>query len=814
MLGRLQLLRDGAEVDAGPLKQRALLAALALHAGDVVSLDRLADLVWGDVPPAAVAASVHGYVAALRRLLEPDRVARSAASVLLTAPPGYRLLPESGLDAGEFTNTVEAVHRLTPSDVHRLPLSSPAPELEELLHRLETALALWRGRPYAELDGHVDVDGARARLEELRWGAVQDRARILLALGQPSVAAADLVALVHRDPLREDATVLLGVALARSGRQVEALQVLRTHREALSDELGLDPGPAVADLELAVLRQDPTVVAAARSAQTVAAAPAPAHLPALDGPGDRSVESEPLIGRDDELAALTGLLERAESGRPQFAVLVGDAGIGKTRLVAELSTVAQRRGFLVLSGRCSSDEGAPPLWPWVSVLRTLLRILPDADGLTPDRLLEPTGDSPGDRFRLFDEVLAAIAQAAVRVPVLLALDDLHWADASTLRLAQHLVEDLDQGRVVFLLTRRRYPEPTGALADLAAAVARRQVLRLELDGLTTAQVRALADSRGGAVVDADQARRLRDRTGGNPFYVVELLRWRQGAGSRDEAVGVPAAVGDVVAARVGQLPSGTQQLLRTAAGLNRDLDLGLLAALHGASADELAEGLEPAVAQGLVVVDSTDGALRFSHALVKDAVEATDSPLRRQRRHALLAQHLSATEEASNRRSEIARHWMQAGPAHAAEAWRSAVSAGAHATALGAHEEAAALLAAAASSQRADPEPGWLDRYDLLMTWARACRAAADSEGQRAAAAEAMRLAAKSDDVERLALAAVTSSEGALWSNRPEGEIDPATLEALHSAVVQLPGEDTELRCRVFLALSRELFWAPGRARG
>jgi hypothetical protein len=139
------------------------------------------------------------------------------------------------------------------------------------------------------------------------------------------------------------------------------------------------------------------------------------------------------------------------------------------------------------------------------------------------------------------------------------------------------------------------------------------------------------------------------------------------------------------------------------------------------------------------------------------------------------------------------------------------VRAAAYATALTAHEEAAELLAGAVASQRADPDPGWLDRYDLLMAWGRACRSAADSESQRVATSEAMRLAAEFDDLERLALAAVTSSEGALWSNRPEGEIDPPTLEALHRAAAQLPGEDSELRCQVFLALSRELFWAPGR---
>ena len=318
VLGRLQVVRHGTEIDLGPHKQRALLTALALHAGEVVSLDRLADLVWGDLPPAAVTASVHGYVAALRRLLEPDRTARSAATVLLTAPPGYRLqLSEATVDAAEFTSTAEAVHRLAPSDVLQLQVPHRAPELEELLDRVETALSLWRGDPYLELDTHVDVHAERARLQELRDRAVQDRARILLALGRPSVAAADLADLVSRDPLREDTTAVLALSLARSGRQVEALQALRAHRGALAAELGLDPGPALRDLELAILRQDPHAVPATPAASPGVSAPMPQPPAPSDDFSDSTwASAEPLVGRDHELRGLRKVLDQAEFGQP------------------------------------------------------------------------------------------------------------------------------------------------------------------------------------------------------------------------------------------------------------------------------------------------------------------------------------------------------------------------------------------------------------------------------------------------------------------------------------------------------------------
>ena len=144
---------------------------------------------------------------------------------------------------------------------------------------------------------------------------------------------------------------------------------------------------------------------------------------------------------------------------------------------------------------------------------------------------------------------------------------------------------------------------------------------------------------------------------------------------------------------------------------------------------------------GLLTV-TADGELRFAHDLVRDAVEAGDSPLRRQRRHAAAASALAAAVDGSGRRlPELAWHWLRAGPAYAAEAWRAAVAAAAYATGLAAHEEAADLLAAALTAQSSDPVAGPIDRYDLLLTRARACRAAADNEGQRAATSEAIEIA-------------------------------------------------------------------------
>jgi DNA-binding SARP family transcriptional activator/DNA replicative helicase MCM subunit Mcm2 (Cdc46/Mcm family) len=807
VLGPVQAVLDGADLDLGPRKQRALLSGLVMHAGRVVPVETLVDLLWGDSPPAAVQASLHGYVAALRRILEPGRAARSGASVLVTRGAGYLLdVGPEAVDAAVFARQCTDAHRRLGGDALAVAPGCGRADLDAIDEQLAAALALWRGEPYPELPAAADADAERARLAELRWTAEVDRGRIGLALGRPAEVAAALTPLTHEQPLREDVWAVLALALARAGRQADSLRALATARRALADELGIDAGPVLAGLELAVLRQDPAVAGAAAGplpTEPVAATALPSAAQAARAQADDG----PFVGRAGELDALRRLLDRARQGQAQLALLVGEPGIGKSRLTRRLADLAAEAGFAVLTGRCSSDEGAPPLWPWSSVLRGLADAVPDIGVPDLDPLLDhPAGTPPGvDRFRLFDAVVSAVTAAAGRRPLLLVLDDLHWADASTLRLLQHLVEHAS-GPLAVVGTRRAHPEPEGPLRELGEALARRDALRIELQGLTVDEVAALAAATGAVTAGAHA---VRDRTGGNPFFVVELLRLAAAGGVPADAP-VPASVGDVVTARVGQLPEATRSLLAAAAALGRSVDVDLLARLQQVPADDVLDGLEPALASGLVVVDS-DGTPRFAHALVRDAVEAAVSPLRRQRRHAELARLLEDGAPSGARPTEIAGHWLRAGPAHAARAWRTAATAAAYASGLSAHEEATDLLRGAAASQRLDPAAGPDERYEVLLALACACRAAGDGRGQANAAGQAVALAEEAGDVQRLAEAAVAASEGALWSNRPEGEVHAPTLRALRQALDRLPSGDSALRCSVLLALARELFWAPGR---
>ncbi|GGM06003.1 AAA family ATPase [Dactylosporangium sucinum] len=809
VLGPVEVVDGEEPVDAGAPKQRAVLAALALHRPRAVAVDALVDLLWGDSPPPSPLSSLHGYIAGLRRVVEPGRAARGRPSVLVTVPPGYALrLADDDVDADRFAATVDAAHRRlavaessTSGALPAVPAGISRAELDAVATRLSGALALWRGTPYLELDEAEAAVAERARLAELRLVAIEDLALARLALGEPATVAAALEAEARRHPLRERLWALLALALGRAGRQAEAIESLQEIRRALTEELGVDPGATLRAVELAVLRQElPT---------THPPAPEPSDRAGSIDPSSADPRDWPLAGRDAELAALTGLLAEARRGHTRFALLTGEPGIGKSRLTAELARQAAGAGFAVLTGRCSEDEGAPPFWPWTGVLRDLAAALgsgtvrelagPDADvlpGVTGPATKPVSVDA--ERFRVFDAVARLLTAAAGRTPLLVVLDDLHWADPSSLRLVRHLTDHLPETRLVLAATRRRHPEPAGALAEAGVGLVRRHALRLDLTGLSADGVGALVRAAGDEAA-ADRVAALRERTDGNPFFLVELLRFGNAPAGQ-----IPAAVTDVLARRVARLPAPTGELLRCAAVVGREYDLEVLAAVAGADPDTVLDDVDPAVAAGIVLEDAASGRFRFAHALVRDVVYRAQPATRRARRHATVARVLDGT----GRLSEAARHWLAAGPAHAGVAWRAAARAAGQARALRGHEEAVRLLAAARVAQAQDGActPG--DRYDLLMAHADACEWVGDRDGQLEAIDLACAAAVELGDVERLARAAVRTPDGSMWPVRDLDVVHPPAVVALRRVLRELPAADGELRCRALLTLAGELHYA------
>ncbi|WP_173073541.1 BTAD domain-containing putative transcriptional regulator [Phytohabitans rumicis] len=818
---------DGVLVDLGGVKKRMVVAALALHAGRPVSVDSLIDVLWGEDPPPTAVPTLHVYVAGVRRLFEPDRPARARPRVVVTVTPGYALrLPVGAVDAAAFDAAVDEAHRrlgagVVAAEVPARPRLA-AEELVGLVGQLDGALASWRGEPYADLADVPAAVAERARLEELRAVALEDRAVARLALGEHGTVAAELEALTARHPHRERLWLLRVLALAGSGRQADALDALRQVRRIFADDLGLDPGAALQGLEAAVLRQDPALIWRPDEGTGARQAPGPVpSLPAVDV--HDSPVRWPMVGRVDELAALFGLLDRALASVPSFGLLVGEAGIGKTRLTEELAALARTRGFAVLWGRCSEDEGAPPMWPWVGVLRALADAVPATDlpaaarddlaelfellAIGLGRGTEPAHDPNVARFRLWSAATRLLVAASGARPLLIVLDDLHWADPSSLRLLSHLVEELTGGRVAVLTTRRPYPEPTGALARVAELLGRQHALRLDLSGLSAAATSALVEAVAERKATAAEAETLRERTEGNPFFIVELVCLM---GDRRDAL--PSAVTDVVTRRVARLPGATGDVLRTAAVIGRRFDLALLADAVGRDEEAILDDLDPALAAGVVGEEETVDRFRFAHALVRDVVYAGLPAARRARRHAVVARSLSARDGAAERLSEVARHWLAAGPAHAPRAWRAAAAAAAHAGDLCAYEEEAALLAAALEAQRGDGAATPLDRYDLLMLRAEACRWLADRNGLTEAITAAVAEAERMGDVVRVARAAVAATEGAFFQLRPYGQTDEEAIAVLRRVLRDLPPDDGEPRCRALLTLAGELYYGDASA--
>ncbi len=817
VLGAAEARIAGAPVDLGTRKQRALLAALALHRGRPVSPDTLVALLWADAPPPGVTGTLQGYVAGLRRALEPDRPARAPSTVLVTEGAGYALhVPAEHLDAACFDAVVGTVHQrlgsptlvsappATGAAAHGLTSLQPA-DLEQLVADLDEALALWRGTPYSDLEDAPAASAERFRLEELRLVALEDRAVAGLALGRHATVAAELEALTTSHPLRERLWALRAVALTRSGRQADALDVLRQVRTLLADELGLEPGVELRELQAAVLRQDPALSWTAPAGPPPTSPPVSTTVPA-QAPAphpERTVAPWPLVGRSDELAALVALLSSAERDAPSFAALVGEPGIGKSRLLAELAAVARARGARVLFGRCSQDEGAPPLWPWAAVLDGLGLSLPAE--AQPGDVPSPAGDET-TRFRSWDDIVRALQHASRDETLLVLLDDLHWADVSSLRVLGLLLESVHEGRLLLVATWRDKPQPTGALGAVAEQLSRRHGLRLALSGLDSDEVSEIVESVAHLRPSEVQADALRARTDGNPFFLLEYARL---AGQEGDLAALlaeenpPQGVADVVARRLDRLPEEARATLVTAAVVGRHFDLGTVAAASGTDEDHVLDALDIAADVGLVREDGV-GRFRFAHALVRDTVYAGTSPTRRARRHARVAEALAGV---AGREVEVARHWHAAGPGHEGLAWQADRAAAKEALRLYAFEDAVDFLSAALVALAEDPGATTRDEYDVLVELATADKATGDWINLRPVVHRAIAVAEELEDDEALVRVALMSSTDALWQSAHHGEVDDVVVAALRRSLDRLPPTDSELRCRTMLSLSGELYY-------
>ena len=559
----------------------------------------------------------------------------------------------------------------------------------------------------------------------------------------------------------------------------------------------------------------------------------------------------PFAGRVDQLETLLIAWKESAEGARRAVLVSGEPGIGKTRLVTEAVRSAHDRGAIVLWGRCDEDLGAP-YEPFVEAIRhyvavvspdqlraelgalggELVRIVPEISARVPS-LAEPMrADADTERHRLFDSVVDLLAEISAAHPVVLVLDDLHWADKPTLVLLRHLLRSAAPMRLLVVATYRdtdldrRHP-----LSDVLADLRRQPgVDRLDLQGLDEDEINGLMTKTAGHDLDAAGsvlAGMLHTETEGNPFFVGEVLRhltetgaivqvdgrWTTDASLAD--VGIPEGVREVVGRRLSRLSEALNSALAIAAVVGPVFDLATIEGAGGPTGDELFDALDEGAQFGLIrEVPGTVGRYTFAHALVRSSLYEELTTNRRVRMHWRIAEVLESRYAASidDHLDELAFHAGEGALAgDPLKAVGFARRAGIRAMDDLAFEAAATHFERALGSLELIDGSAASDRCDLLLEWATALHLSSD-ERHRTVVFDAAAAARAIHDPDRLAAAALVIVKTSSGSTR-SGMVDDELVALLEEALDAVPPEPSPLRARLLASLAVELQWAPVAAR-
>jgi class 3 adenylate cyclase/tetratricopeptide (TPR) repeat protein len=551
-----------------------------------------------------------------------------------------------------------------------------------------------------------------------------------------------------------------------------------------------------------------------------------------------------LAGREAELATLQALWEEARSGQRRVVLLSGEPGIGKTRLAAELARRAYAADATVLYGRCDEEMGVP-FQPFVEALRYFIDHSPAGDlrillGRYPEELvrivpelakrlpgLDPPlrSDAETERYRLFDAIATWLERAAAYCPVLLVLDDLHWASKPTLLLLRHVSRTVGAARLFVFATHRdtdvdrEHPLPE-IVSDMRRDAG---VERIELRGLDEAGVVAFVEGASGQATDAagrEFARALHAETEGNPFFVGEVLRHLVESGAilrrdgrwvsdrRLAEIGIPPRIRDVVGHRLGRLSAATHDVLTAAAVVGRDFDVGVVAAVAELGEDRVVALLDHAVTARLVEETGVDS-YRFAHSLVRSSLYETVSASRRARLHRRVGEALEARHP--DDLTGLAFHFTQAAAGQITKAVEYTTRAAEQAVAALAHDQAVVLYREALGLVDATKQPDPARRAELLVRLGEAERDSGDG-AYRQTLLDAARYAASQGDAARLARAALANSRGYFSSI---AAVDTERVAVLEDALRTVDPAASATCARLLATLASELFWSttPERQR-
>lgn len=679
ILGRMSARTATGEFPLGPPRRRALLGLLLIRLGKTVPAGQLIEELWGARPPRHSKASLQSYVSHLRNALAAGLPGQDPAGLVRYHASGYVLdVDPRQVDACHFERLVGEGRRLRSAD------DSPGARA-----RLTEALDLWQGPPFLDLADYGPLAEESARLEQLRLSAVETRADAYLDMGEPEAAVADLQREAGTYPLREGLVGQLMTALYRLGRQAEALHVYERTRASLDEELGITIGGQLRSLHDAILgghmAPRPAAVPEHRSNRRPQgppdppppSTPAPAAEPsagavdagAAGSPGPPPSGEHALLGREKELSALCALVADTASGQGRLTLVMGEAGIGKTRLLMELDRRPAGTGPYVVWGHCLPGP-MPPNWLWAQVLRQLAAAFPDTfeaaaapfrqplSPLMPELLV--TGDTGAgqdapwaqERFRTYDAVCEVLLAVAAKHPLTLLLEDLHWADAPSLDLLRLLATRHPRRSLGIVVTARDADiEVTPLLQRTLGEVLRNpRTTTVRLTGLSEETVGTLVrNETGSAAVGSALVRMLYERSKGNPYFVTQLLSLLGDAEDLHEPQAtrlllarVPTGVREVLRQRFATLPAESLRLLQACAVLGTEVDTGLVDAALAAELP-VAAAMDAAVRAQLLREDPcTPGRVYFTHALVQETLYDELPSQERARLHATMARALTS----------------------------------------------------------------------------------------------------------------------------------------------------------------------------
>ena len=556
-------------------------------------------------------------------------------------------------------------------------------------------------------------------------------------------------------------------------------------------------------------------------------APAPLSVQKMSNPLDR-LDSGVFVGRERELAQLHAAADAAAAGRGRVALLAGEPGIGKTRTAEELATYARLRSTRVLWGRCYEGAGAPAYWPWIQVLRAtveqstadelradldlgasdLAEIVPEIRTKLGDVPSAPRLEPEQARFRLLQSLVAFLRRSSARRPLVLILDDLHWADEPSLLVLQFAIREIASMRLLVVATYRdvelgRQHPLEKTLAELVRADNTGRVL---LRGLTEQDAARFVELTSGHRPPSDLVAAIYRETEGNPFFIHEVVRLLQSDGRLERAAEIrswsheiPQGIRQVIGRRLSALSESCNRVLGVASVLGRDFDARVLAAMCEMDAAAVDDALEEAERARLIgTQDDRRGLWRFSHAMVRETLYAEHRTTQRVRLHRRAGQILEQRRDAGANVAiaELANHFCEAASGGDVEkAVRYAADAASQAQSVYAFEEAANHLERALIALDARDTPDDARRVDLSIECAACYRRGGSYDRYLEAARRGYAIARGLGDDARLVAAAEELAQFPAYPIDPERRQEMS--EALGGALLVAGSEDSPARARI-----------------